>query len=188
MVSESSSNPPPDSVPSDTFRVLVTGDRHWDCAEIADRIVRSLRGRHGARLVIVHGAAAGVDAAFQAACERLGVTHEPHPADWSAYGRGAGPRRNQAMVRAGARFAIAVHRELAASRGTRDCVKRCRAAQIPVYLVDGHQPPQLLSGPVPAPQPPLCPVCETPAVHRAGSRWTCVACSLEFCRDVRPLR
>ena len=37
------------------------------------------------------------------------------------------------MVRAGAVFAVALHPDLAGSRGTRDCVRRCLDAGIPVW-------------------------------------------------------
>jgi ABC-type sugar transport system substrate-binding protein len=42
------------------------------------------------------------------------------------------------MVAAGATLAIAVHRDLAGSRGTKDCVRRAIAAGIPVYLIDSE--------------------------------------------------
>lgn len=95
----------------------------------------SLRDRYGPAITIVHGMAPGVDTAFAVACRRLKVKDEPHPADWETLGKGAGPRRNQAMVDLGATFAIAVHRDLEKSRGTKDCVSRCHAAGIPVYHV-----------------------------------------------------
>jgi hypothetical protein len=121
-------------------RYIVAGDRNWHCAEIADRVVRSLLARHDNTITIVHGAAPGVDSSFAEACERLGVAREPHPAEWGAYGDAAGPRRNQAMVDAGALYAIAVHRYLPKSRGTKDMVRRCLKAGIEVYLIDGTNP------------------------------------------------
>jgi hypothetical protein len=123
----------------DRYRVLVTGCRHWNCTGLAGSIVNRLMERHGTQLIVVHGAARGVDAAFAQACNDLGVTHEPHPADWDVYGKGAGPRRNQAMVDAGADLCLAVHRDLKGSRGTLDCVKRCLAAGIPVWLIDNDR-------------------------------------------------
>ena len=83
------------------MRVIVTGDRHWECPELAEQVVSRLLRRHGPNLIVVHGAASGVDESFAEACEELGVDQEPHPADWS-HGKGAGPRKNQAMVDAGA--------------------------------------------------------------------------------------
>lgn len=119
-------------------RVIVTGDRNWYCATVADRIVRRLANNYGDELVIVHGAALGVDQAFNHWAARHGVETEPHAANWLEEGPGAGPRRNQKMVDLGAEFCVAVHQNLAGSKGTKDCVRRCLAAGIPVWLVDSE--------------------------------------------------
>lgn len=118
------------------IRVLVTGDRNWWCHKIAGLVVGELVRLHGADgFVLVHGAATGVDSAFDGACRTLGVATEPHPALWSKYGPSAGPRRNSDMVALGADFCIAVHRRLASSKGTRDAVTKALAAGIPVTLI-----------------------------------------------------
>lgn len=146
----------PDRVPcriGDT-RILVTGCRDWECTEVARWIATSLRETYGPDLVVVHGGAAGVDSTFARTCKVEGIADEPHPADWRAHGRAAGPRRNQEMVDGGARFAIAVHRDLANSKGTMDCVRRCLAAGIPVYHVDGlHSARRLRDPSAPTPHP-----------------------------------
>jgi acetylglutamate kinase len=46
------------------MRILITGDRHWSCMELAERVVSRLIARYGYDLVIVHGGANGVDQAF----------------------------------------------------------------------------------------------------------------------------
>jgi hypothetical protein len=123
----------------DDVRVIVTGSRSWPCGELAVRVVGRLQDRYGEALVIVHGGARGVDAAFDAAARRAGVRVEAHPAEWDRLGRAAGPKRNARMVARGARFAVAVHPDLAGSMGTRDCVRRCLEAEIPVWLIDAAQ-------------------------------------------------
>lgn len=128
---------PPSSGP---VRVIVTGDRHWSPGDLAVRILRRLKDRHGDALVIVHGSATGIDTAFESAARYLGVRTEPHPADWETLGPAAGPRRNQEMVDAGARFVLACHRTLERSRGTLDCVRRANRAGIPVWLVSSERP------------------------------------------------
>jgi hypothetical protein len=119
-------------------RVLVTGDRNWFCLSLAERIIRRLIDRYGRDLIVVHGAARGVDSAFDSACALNDIVRAPYPADWLLQGKAAGPRRNQAMVDAGADFCIAVHRNLASSKGTKDCVRRCLKAGIPVWLIDSE--------------------------------------------------
>ena len=138
------------------MRVIVTGDRHWDCLGLAELVVARLVARHGADLVIVHGDATGVDRAFADAAEDAGVTVESHPAQWGEinhpravikrdrnghpYDSAAGPRRNGAMVARGAGLCLVVHRDLGASRGTKDCARQAIAAGIPTWLVASDDP------------------------------------------------
>lgn len=59
-----------------------------------------------------------------------GWTVEEHPADWVLYGKAAGGIRNQRMVARGADRLVAA--PVGASPGTRDCIRRAKAAGIPV--------------------------------------------------------
>jgi hypothetical protein len=118
------------------MRILVTGDRHWNCTDLAERVVNRLLARYGPGMVIIHGGACGVDEAFAKACRKLGVVAEPHLADWKELGNVAGPARNRAMVRSSADMCIAVHGSLATSKGTKDCVRQALAAGIPVFLIE----------------------------------------------------
>jgi hypothetical protein len=110
--------------------------------------------RHGPELVVVHGAATGIEQSIAEACAELGVEQEAHHARWQhldhpeavirydkngrPYNADAGPARNAAMVAAGAEPWIAF-RFLARSRGTKDCVRRALAAGIPTYLIDTRE-------------------------------------------------
>jgi hypothetical protein len=60
------------------MRVLVTGDRRWYAPDLAVRVVNRLLVRYGPGLVIVHGAAEGIDRSFAEACFALGVEQEAH--------------------------------------------------------------------------------------------------------------
>jgi hypothetical protein len=136
------------------MRVLVTGDRRWYAPDLAVQVVNRLLFRYGPDLVIVHGAATGIDASFAKACAELGVEQEPHPARWNdlkapgavirydrrghPYNANAGPDRNAEMVAAGAEMCIAFHRFLTGSRATKDCVRRALDAGIPTYLIDSE--------------------------------------------------
>jgi hypothetical protein len=118
------------------MRILVTGDRHWNCTDLAERVVNRLLARYGPDMVIIHGGACGVDEAFAKACRKLGVVAEPHLADSKALGNVAGPARTRATVGSGADMCIAVHGSLATSKGTKDCVREALAAGIPVFLIE----------------------------------------------------
>ncbi len=128
------------------LRIIVTGDRNWHCTEIAARVLDSLRAKHGEEFVIVHGdCPSGVDRAFRNGCMMRGIKHDPFPAQWADSGKSAGPRRNAEMIAEGADYAIAIHRNIARSKGTRDCAARCVNARIPVYLIDGVNPDRRLT-------------------------------------------
>lgn len=69
------------------------------------------------------------------------VSHEVFVAHWSVLGRSAGPKRNAAMVAAGADLALAFYAPPPAlNRGTSGCVRLARAAGIPVreYGLENH--------------------------------------------------
>lgn len=57
------------------------------------------------------------------------------PAEWTEYGKAAGPIRNREMLRSGKPDLVtAFHRDLNQSKGTRDMVEQARAATIPVWI------------------------------------------------------
>jgi hypothetical protein len=118
------------------MRVIVTGDRFWACHNLAAAVLGRLVARYGPGVVIVHGDGTGVDESFATAAEGHGIAVEAHPADWERLGDRAAPVRNQEMVDAGAGMCLALHRYLANSKGTRDCVRREIEAGVPTYLID----------------------------------------------------
>lgn len=119
-------------------RVLITGDRHWHCADLARAVVARLITRHGPDLTVVHGAAPGVDSAFHEAAYHAGLDVEMHPADWAKFGNAAGPRRNAEMVALGADLCLAIHRDIRRSKGTRGCAMLAIRAGIPTWLLDSE--------------------------------------------------
>ncbi|WP_436528579.1 bifunctional DNA primase/polymerase [Actinoplanes sp. HUAS TT8] len=88
----------PPATPSRPFRVLLTGSRTWTDVAAITAVLDRLHARHGAALVVVHGACPrGADAIADQWCRDRAVSTEQHPADWST-GRQGGPARNAAMV------------------------------------------------------------------------------------------
>jgi YspA, cpYpsA-related SLOG family len=121
------------------MRILITGDRHSHCPEPTANILRRLVDRYGNDLVVVHGAAPGVDQSFAEACGEVGIPAELHLANWDALGKAAGPKRNREMVELGANPCLAFHRTLAASKGTKDCVRQALAAGITAYQIGSEE-------------------------------------------------
>lgn len=123
------------------MRVLVTGSRNWQHADV---IYSALEAEHasarsrGERLTVVHGLCPqGADAmaddwARYGTSFGFGVERETHRAEWEKYGKPAGFIRNQEMVDLGADVCLAFCRD--DSSGTMDCVNRAAKAGIPVRI------------------------------------------------------
>ena len=124
-------------------KIIITGSRRWYCIDLARRVIERLVAKYG-DIQIIHGACeingelAGVDAAFDHAAREIGLVPRPYPADWHGLGSSAGPRRNTQMVNAGADLAIAIHKNIAWSRGTKDCARKLIAANISTWLIDNE--------------------------------------------------
>lgn len=113
-------------------RLLITGTRKgWDHQILTDALTDALlRLGTGDGTVLVHGAAPGVDRQAAYIWKGWGLEDEPHPAQWEAHGKAAGPIRNQEMVDLGADLCLAfIHPD---SVGTVHCARIAEAAGIPV--------------------------------------------------------
>lgn len=121
------------------FRVIICGGRDDDqCSSMCRVLLIGLAERYRDNLVVVTGAARGVDSMADATARSLGIKTEEFPAGWTTHGRAAGHIRNQAMLEAGARLVIAFKENFnwALDRGgTEDMVRRAKAAGVPVYVV-----------------------------------------------------
>jgi hypothetical protein len=124
-------------------RVLVTGSRSWTDIKTVYNTLTDHWLEVG-NFTLVHGACpTGADnyadqwAGWSSVYPGFNVTVETFPADWSQ-GKKAGPLRNQKMVDAGADICLAFPTD--ESRGTLDCIRRARAAGIPVKVF--HQNPE----------------------------------------------
>ena len=120
------------------MRILVTGDREWECFEVAKLVVYWACETYGDDVVFVHGGCRGVDLSVDKACRHYSVATECHPADWSK-GKHEGPARNQRMINTKPDMTIGFHKNIIRSRGTRDCLMRSCGSGIPTYLVDNDR-------------------------------------------------
>lgn len=128
------------------MRILITGGRNWtDEGAVAKAVIREIDRLSPGQIVLIHGACpTGADAIASRLAKQLGVYERPWPADWEAYGRAAGPMRNQAMVDDGADVCLAF--PMPSSRGTFDCMRRAEAAGIRVVNCGERDPGQANPG------------------------------------------
>jgi len=106
-------------------RALVCGGRRWGWTRpqrrAIERVLDGVLAMYG-HVVIVHGDSKGVDTIARQWAESRGVEHEPHPAEWGKCGLGAGPIRNEEMVRSGISICIA----FPGGKGTAEMVRRAQ--------------------------------------------------------------
>jgi hypothetical protein len=113
-------------------RLLITGSRTWTDEPT---ITRELMARFSAQKLLVSGNAVGADEMCEQAWEAMGGQVERHRPDWKRYGRHAGTRRDEDMVKLGADECVAFIQE--SSRGATYTAELARKAGIPT---DTHQP------------------------------------------------
>lgn len=117
------------------MRILITGTRYWswELEKAVEHALETIEEINDCAVVVMHGGAPGADRVAADWAERHGRQVEKYFADWSR-GRRAGPERNQRMVDAGADMCLAFPGP--SSVGTWDCVRRARAADIPVEVFE----------------------------------------------------
>lgn len=141
------------------MRVLICGSRDWTKPGPVVALLDGLYAEHAdgwntlhrSPFVVIHGGARGADALAKwwVECsphhpgampeyDMPPVVQEAWPAKWKAHGKGAGPIRNEEMLRRGEPnvvFAF-VCKPLAESRGTADMLQRAKKAGLPVYVTE----------------------------------------------------
>lgn len=123
-------------------RLFITGSRahqwtSYDSHALLIAVQEILEKTHELP-VLVHGGATGADTEAARVGQRLlGLPIEIHRADWTKYGRAAGPIRNKEMVNLGADLCLAFpdHPKGQGSRGTWGCIELAHQAGIPTLVV-----------------------------------------------------
>ena len=120
------------------MRILVVGDRHWHCPELAEKIVSRMLARYGPDLLIVHGGEPGVDEAVAVAAEKLDVRHEARLVSRHHTGVPTIGAKNRELIMARPDLCVAMHQAIRGGTRTRDCVRQALQAGIPTYLIENE--------------------------------------------------
>ena len=110
------------------MRVLVCGGRDFDDWPLFCETLKRFEID-----IVVSGDAPGADTMALEWCEDAAVPLQRHVANWSEFGRAAGPIRNQAMLDEGKPDLVIA---FPGGRGTADMVRRARAAGVKVIEVE----------------------------------------------------
>ena len=135
------SRPPPEDAPD-----WVWGDYEslsWLCKEYVARLAKRIA--KGEQVTVVSGYAPGIDSVAEREAKRLGIPFHGFRADWSKYGKRAGPERNARMERGSDRVAAFWNLR---SRGTLDCFGRfyCAGKDVEVFGPSGFLPEEAWVG------------------------------------------
>ncbi len=123
------------------MRILVTGDRQWS----DEATVRSALEGLAPVSTIIEGEAMGLDSMARDIAREIGLSVMPYYADWSYYGRAAGPIRNNQMLENGKPDQVwAFHNDLPRSLGTLNMVKQALASGHSVWLFQTDKYPRRL--------------------------------------------
>ncbi len=111
------------------MRAIVCGGRDFNDIDFV--VTRLLRLYERFELTeIITGGARGADAIGHEFAVELGLKTQVYKADWKEFGVGAGPIRNQTMLREGKPELVIA---FPGGRGTADMVRRALSASVPVW-------------------------------------------------------
>jgi YspA, cpYpsA-related SLOG family len=124
------------------MRVLVCGDRNWwDRATMLKHLmaIAKEQSQYKGIVVLIEGEARGADQMsadiVSTELRDFGWRIEKFPANWTKYGKAAGPMRNEDMLNAEPDLVLAFHNDIKNSKGTAHMVKIARAKGIPVEVI-----------------------------------------------------
>ena len=83
-----------------TKRIVVAGSRYFEDYDVAKQYIQECISdiRKDNELVFLSGMCKGADLLGEKFAKENGYEIESHPANWKAYGRAAGPKRNEEMA------------------------------------------------------------------------------------------
>lgn len=112
------------------MRVLVCGSRYFNGYDLLKSILDGIHVE-----VCIHGAARGADTLGGKYAHERGIPVEAFPADWTIYGKAAGPIRNCQMLKDGQPDLVVAF--LAPnSRGTKHMIAIAEKANVPVKIIN----------------------------------------------------
>lgn len=119
------------------MRILVCGSRHFNDYNFMYRTIAAMFDPDDT-LTLIHGDARGADrlaeAVFLSGYFHSSPEYKRFPADWSKYGKAAGPIRNKQMLDEGKPDLVIAFLG-PNSRGTQNMIDQARRAGVPVEII-----------------------------------------------------
>lgn len=118
------------------MKVLICGDRNWTDEQAIRHVIKRLKSGD----VVIEGEARGADKIARDLAMRAEISVDHYHAQWSRYGRAAGPIRNKRMLEEGRPdIVIAFHEDLERSVGTKHMVSIAVKAGVECWCWDGKR-------------------------------------------------
>lgn len=117
------------------MKLLITGSRDLTRVQSVEEVLNVILKEQGGYLYLILGdCPTGADHFAKEWADNRRVHYLEFKADWDAFGKGAGPLRNQLMVDQKPDLAFAFTKMGSGNKGTLDTVRRCNIAGIPVKM------------------------------------------------------
>lgn len=122
-------------------RVIICGGRHFDNYDMLDNVMDDVMSEFDlsfSQIEIVSGHCNGADKLGEAFAKNHNIYCKIFPANWSSYGRAAGPIRNSEMISYASESTIPVVVAFVSpkSKGTVDTVNKAKAKQFNLFVTD----------------------------------------------------
>jgi hypothetical protein len=107
------------------MKILMCGDRNWNDEIKMRQVFKSLKILYN-DFEIVQGGASGADTMAKNIATELGIPFKEYLAEWSKYGRAAGPLRNERMLEDNPdiELVVAFHKNISQSKGTKNMLEK----------------------------------------------------------------
>lgn len=103
------------------MRICCIGSRSWSNRDKIVEVISSYKERYP-DLVVISGGAPGADNMSVEVAKELGIPTIKYYANWTKWGKAAGPIRNREMLTDGEPDAVVAFRKGPVSIGTDDCM------------------------------------------------------------------
>ena len=111
------------------MKILICGSRDFKKAYLIQRILRHIQKRVKIE-EIIHGGCRGADRLAGKLAQELGIKETIFPANWTLYGKAAGPIRNREMLEKGKPDLVIAFYSGKKTSGTQNMVKLARTANV----------------------------------------------------------
>jgi hypothetical protein len=122
--------------------ILVCGSRHamevdhrQNYRNVLKEYMALWKGSYSAELLILHGDCEGVDRMAGEAARAVGIGVVEVAANWTFYGKKAGPIRNRWMLRLQPDQVVGFHHDFENAKGTTDMLTAAKKVKILVSMV-----------------------------------------------------